>query len=201
MLIKQTSSKSLLKQSGVSLIEILITTLVLAVGLLGVAALQVSSISSNQEGFYTSQATSIAEDLVSRIRSAKVVTMIADEDQRILYSTYVAHYGDAAVNPVAYDCAAAPAVMCRNNAGAEAESCTFQNLADFDKWDICTIADNTLPRGKVRVASIGNRLSIVVDWDSEQERRDIGKAKNINENCQTVTNDEERNCIIMEILP
>ena len=60
------------KVNGVSLMEVLVTTLVLGIGLLGVAALQITSLNSNQEGYFRSQATEIAESLASKMRTARM---------------------------------------------------------------------------------------------------------------------------------
>jgi len=193
--------KDTIKQSGVSLIEILVTTLVLGIGLLGVASLQVASVSSNQEGFFTSQATSIAEELAGRIRSSKIAEMVPGST--LDHPTYIANYAD--IN--AYTCNADPALFCRANLGAEPSvGCSdgVDDLADvttFDKWDICKIAKNTLPGGKVRVLSSGWRLSVIVEWDSTKARSDLGQEKNINTNCAAVIGDAEKNCVILEILP
>jgi len=193
---------SSLKQKGVSLIEILITTLILGVGLLGVAALQVSSLTGNQEGFFTSQATSIAEDLASRIRSAKFVTMTANAP--LLHADYIANYVNADDDPLACDAAAAKACF----GSADTAQCTIAEIAAYDNWDVCTNAKNTLPNGKVYVVNkpVGSRrLTIVVDWDSISERKDVGNVKNINAQCNKdgagITGSDVRNCVIVEILP
>ncbi len=55
-------------QKGFSLIEVLTALLVLAVGLLGQMALQVTSISSNQSSYYRSQAAILANDFADRMR-------------------------------------------------------------------------------------------------------------------------------------
>jgi len=188
------SFKSSFKQMGVSLIEILVTVLILGIGLLGVAALQVSSLSSNQEGFFTSQATSIAEDIASRMRATKVITMIPNAP--IDHASLIANYR----NDAAIACNAVPKV-CRESAGQTA-SCTLPEISTYDKYEICTIAQETLPGGQVRiVGSVGSRLTIVVDWDSATARTDIGNRANVNSNCLALTGSAERNCILMEIVP
>ncbi len=178
-------------QKGLSLVEILVTTLVLGIGLLGVAVLQVSSISGNQEGFFTSQATSIAEDLASRIRSAQFITVQPDEDARLDYEAYIALY------------VTKEALLCNIDKNCQAEVCSVEEMALFDKAQICNIADNTLPGGKVRIkgATDGNRLTIVVDWDSASARGDIGNLENINVHCEGITSSDSRNCVILEVLP
>lgn len=56
------------KQSGVSLIEVLVSTLILGVGLVGVAGLQAMSLKNNQSAEMRSQASTLAYDLADRMR-------------------------------------------------------------------------------------------------------------------------------------
>ncbi len=196
-------------QKGVSLIEILVTTLILGVGLLGVAALQISGVSSNLEGFYTSQATAIAEELATRIRSSKIVTMIPTSNKRtqIPYGTYLTNYSTEK-KPIV--CTSAPK-NCRSDAGAPAV-CSMVDLAAYDLQDACWTAKQTLPydqTGKnadgadptVRVVLDGNRMSIVVDWASTVAKSDLGEIGNVNTGCKEMTKSALRNCVIMELVP
>ncbi len=57
------------RQAGVTLIEVLVSALVVAIGLVGVAGLQVASLKNNQSAFMRSQATALAYDLADRMRS------------------------------------------------------------------------------------------------------------------------------------
>lgn len=66
------------RQSGVSLIEVLIALLVLGIGILGMVALQTRSLALDREAYLRSQAESLAYDLGDRIR--------ANEDQRDDYA-------------------------------------------------------------------------------------------------------------------
>lgn len=59
-------------QRGVSLIEVLITLLVLSVGLIGLAGLQMVSIQANKSAYYRSQATLLAYDIADRMRANQV---------------------------------------------------------------------------------------------------------------------------------
>jgi type IV pilus assembly protein PilV len=54
---------------GVTMIEVLVSMVVLSVGLLGTAGLQTTSLRSNHSAYMRSQATAIAYDLVDRMRS------------------------------------------------------------------------------------------------------------------------------------
>ncbi|WP_324768164.1 type IV pilus modification protein PilV [Pokkaliibacter plantistimulans] len=56
-------------QRGVGLIEILVALIVLAIGLLGVAALQTSSLRNNQSSFDRANAVVLVNDIVERMRA------------------------------------------------------------------------------------------------------------------------------------
>lgn len=57
------------KQQGLSLLEILITALILSLGLLGLAGLQVQSLSFNHSAYLRSQATMLAYEMADRVRA------------------------------------------------------------------------------------------------------------------------------------
>jgi type IV pilus assembly protein PilV len=65
------------KTAGFTLIEVLIAMLVLAVGLLGLAALQATSLKNNQSAYNRSQATQLAYDMADRIRANNTATALA----------------------------------------------------------------------------------------------------------------------------
>jgi type IV pilus assembly protein PilV len=54
---------------GMTLVEVLVTLVLVSVGLLGVAALQLTSLKSNQEAYVRSQASALAGDILDRIRA------------------------------------------------------------------------------------------------------------------------------------
>lgn len=59
------------KQQGAGLIEVLIALLVLAIGLLGLGALQTQSLKFNNESYFRTQATLLAMDMADRLRANK----------------------------------------------------------------------------------------------------------------------------------
>lgn len=56
-------------QGGFTLVEILVTVVLISVGLLGIAALQLTTLRGNQESYVRSQASVLAGDILDRIRA------------------------------------------------------------------------------------------------------------------------------------
>lgn len=63
------SLKSRRLQGGTSLLEVLIAVVILSIGLLGLAGLQVASLRVNQGALQRSQATTLAYDMLDRMRA------------------------------------------------------------------------------------------------------------------------------------
>ena len=57
------------RQRGISLLESLVALVVLSVGLLGVAGLQMQSLAQNRSAYLESQATNMAYDMMDRLRA------------------------------------------------------------------------------------------------------------------------------------
>ncbi|MCB1690882.1 MAG: type IV pilus modification protein PilV [Halioglobus sp.] len=63
---------ALRRDRGFTLIEVLVTVIILAVGLLGLAGLQMSSMNNQLESYQRAQAMLMLEDMANRIRSNAV---------------------------------------------------------------------------------------------------------------------------------
>lgn len=57
-----------IKERGVSLIEILVAVVIISVGLLGLASMQMTGLRSNQSAYLRSQASMLASDMADRMR-------------------------------------------------------------------------------------------------------------------------------------
>lgn len=67
------------RQSGFTLIEILVAVLILSLGLLGLAGLQAASLRANHSAYLRSQATQLAYDMADRMR-ANMAGVVAYND-------------------------------------------------------------------------------------------------------------------------
>lgn len=63
------------RERGMTMIEALVALLVLSIGLLGVAALQMTSLRNTHSAHMRSQATALASDIADRMRANRTVAM------------------------------------------------------------------------------------------------------------------------------
>lgn len=105
------------KQQGAGLLEVLVALLLLAVSILGFAALQLRAVEATSEGVYRVQAINLARDLSERIRGNR--TSLAK------YKTEI----QVAANQAA------------STKNCYTEMCTTDELADFDVAQVKVNAD------------------------------------------------------------
>ncbi|MEX1067012.1 MAG: type IV pilus modification protein PilV [Aquisalimonadaceae bacterium] len=75
-------------QRGLTLIEVLVTMVVLSIGLLGLAGLQAYALQNNNSAYYASQATILTQDIADRMRANR---------EAALNGQYALRYGDQLV--------------------------------------------------------------------------------------------------------
>lgn len=127
---------------GFTLIEVLIAMLVLAVGLLGLAGLQASSLSSNQSAYNRSQATQLAYDLADRVR---------------------ANASAAALTRYIGAIPTAGTTTCLNTTG-----CTPTQMAANDLFEWNSAVSSTLPSGAGSIAVAAGVYTITINWTDDQ---------------------------------
>ncbi len=150
---------------GFSLIEVLIALVVLAIGLLGLATLQMTSLQFNSDAYLRSQATVLVYDIADRMR----INMTG-----VVAGNYtVASETDANGKVSAYaTCGASGDNSCECKG---ATTCSVANMATYDLGTWYDRLDKTLPGSSTKRATIenlGNReFRITIKWDE----RDLGK--------------------------
>lgn len=133
------------KNTGFTLIEILIAMLVLAVGLLGLAGLQATSLRNNQSAYNRSQAIQLAYDLADRMR-ANVAGV----------GTYTAILPSAAV--------------AQGSCLTVSATCTAAVMAQNDLFEWNSAVSTALPSGSGTIISVaGNIFTITITWDDNRD--------------------------------
>lgn len=132
------------RQSGIALIEVLVAVLVLGVGLLGMAAMQVTSSQMTNGAGQRTQAVLLSADILDRIR--------ANRSNRMAYD-------GINVNPDDVNCATD---FVPNNA----LSVSANDIAEWSNLIVCLLPEGT---GTVNVDAATGVVTVVVDWDRQDE--------------------------------
>lgn len=166
------------KQGGAGLIEILVTLFILAVGLLGVAALQFTGSFANRDAISRTQAEFVAAQVVERLRIAARPATVGDG--MVVNNAY---FDEGAFNfsgltctssthPSTCYCLSKPAAI----PNCEGASCSEVDMAQYDGWVLSCAAVQTNPNTQIAlsctdnnnndpyVCSPGSRIEVNVNW-------------------------------------
>lgn len=133
------------KQNGFTLIEVLVTLVIMAVGMLGLAGMQATSLKNTESSYQRSQATQMAYDMLDRMRANK-----------------------AGVDSGSYDSITTTAAS-----GSDCESavCTPSTMAGYDdeKWHEQLASLLPSGTGSVTGSGTGSVFTITVSWDDNRD--------------------------------
>ncbi|MDY6943855.1 MAG: type IV pilus modification protein PilV [Pseudomonadota bacterium] len=141
------------RQRGFTLFEVLIALLILSVGLLGVAGIQLFGVRFQQNAYFRSQASVIAYDMIDRIRANS----------------------DAAGDYVM----ATPQSANSASPGCTGSACTPSQLAtaDITGWRNALMQ---LPGATGQVTQAGNVYTVRVDWTERDEDGTAAQSVSVN---------------------
>jgi len=145
--------KQLTRQTGVTLIEVLITIVIMAIGLLAVVLMQTISLKSNYESSQRTTANYLAEDIISRISSMPLA------------------------NIESYDTQSSP--IGNTNPSSEPDQCTLADQCiisakisrDLWEWKELLTGSAGLANVNGCIQITNNQIRIIISWDG------IGKSK------------------------
>lgn len=160
------------RQQGTTLVEVLVSVLLLAVAVIGFAALQVRALSTTNTAVYRAQAVGIAQELGEKVRAN--------------YSQLAGYRG------ANWD--ALPAQDC------QAIACTPAQLVSYDIRSSKILAAAALPNGKVAArpcASVNALMCIYVSWN-ETTTANTGVANACGANSGSYAS-LAAECVIMEV--
>ncbi len=139
---KQTGNSFFNRSHGFSMIEVLVTLLVLSIGLLGLAAMQAKSVKNTHSAYLRSQATYLAYDMLDRMRANMA---------------NINGYAGIDTNANTY-----------TDPGCIGTGCTPSEVTTYDAAEWADNLGSQLPVGLgsiVASAAGNNRFTITVTWD------------------------------------
>jgi len=150
--------KSPIRSRGFTLLEVLISIIIIAIGLLGMAGLQVTTLRNNNSSSMRTQATFLAEDMADRMRS-NVAGVTAG------------NYAPTTTIPTT------STVSCETSTGCAISSASGCSASELAAYDICEWQNNLyilngnsgLPLGTGQITSLLNGIfQIRVTWDDDR---------------------------------
>jgi type IV pilus assembly protein PilV len=198
-----------ISQQGVGLIEILITLFILAVGLLGVAALQFTGSFANKDAISRTQAELVASQVAERLRAAARPATVGNG-----MVANNAYFNDDSYNFSTLSCkdSGQPYESCcltrpANIPNCESNTCSELQMAQYDGWSLSCSAVQTNPQTKVAVScddnngadiyscSTGSRIEVMLTWPvASSSTRQYTK----NTRCNPDTDDSNA-CVVKDI--
>ena len=124
------------QQNGFTLIEVLVSVFVLALGVIGIAGMQLTAMRNSQQSNYQTVAVQLASELADNMRSNAAVMKKDDSDNPFLFS-YDSASGS---NPDE------PGSKCYTTTNCDADA-----LAKFDIYEWSLRLKGMLPNGRVKV--------------------------------------------------
>lgn len=161
------------KQSGVGIVEVLVALVVVSVGVLGMASLQLTGMKHSSGGFNRSKALIFAQSMATRIRLNTVAA------NSLAYQNF---------DSDALNCNTPPVPYCQARSGVTGAtpSCTPDELASFDLYSVsCGDAGvqtaekgvkGTLPNGQLFVTCLStpcdadSAYQVTVNWTEGRSR-------------------------------
>ncbi len=153
-----------MKQRGMSLIEVMVAVVILASGLLGLGAMQARSVGMNQSAHYRSIAADLASDLADRIRANRTPYFAMDGTALHADLPRPPNFANCPQNTSTPD--AAP--TCTYETGHQ----NYLVSAEMAEWN--TALRNQLPDGKYvltqeqAISSAFYRYRLTIYWAADQ---------------------------------
>ena len=139
------------KQAGFSLLEVMIAALVISIGMLGIAGLQLVGMKGSHQSFMRHQATFLVQDIVERIR--------ANPSQIALYNNFDTDTAGSFSCPAAKDC--------------NSTVCSAQEMVNYDRSSIACGLNQRLLNGNVKIncnqpGCAQNDIQVQVSWQERE---------------------------------
>lgn len=145
--------------TGTTLIEVMVTVVILAISLIGIAGLQVFGVRHNHSAYLRSQSTILAYDILDRMRANRTMSATTN--------AYLLNFGDF-VPPAGTDCS------------DDSQTCTPLEIAQYDMSQWATAVAGVMPLGEaqIQVQDLPDRriYTISLKW---RDRRDTNDPEEI----------------------
>ena len=178
-------NKPPLKNTGFSLLEILISLVIMSVGMVGLAGLKLVAIKGTNEAHFRHEASLLMADLADRMRA-----------------------NEEAVDNGAYELSTAVDLSTAPSPDCSSTACTADELAEYDQYQIAKKMSVAMPGSLLRITCPNNDCSTVADVKAEhtiainwKERKDKSENMSTVVGNETIVNEFNDRSITLVITP
>lgn len=161
------------QQSGLSLIEVLIATVVLSTGLLGLAGLQIAGMKTTHNSYQMQQATWIVHDLLEKMRANRAEVFRMDSDPKPVSKYLLANLTSAATHCA--DLTKKPSKDCATALCSHEELATYDLHQTLCGYGSSTGVSNVLMGGQLQITcptgDCSNGVTVNLQWDERNATR------------------------------
>jgi len=146
------------RQAGITLVEVMVTVLILAVGSLGIASLQLAGLKYSSGSYARTQITILSDDMANRLKSNRIFALNQNPDGNFGDSPYVLPDLTGA-QPVGRNCIT--------------EQCSEAEFAAYDLATWTNEIARTIPSGRGQLLVVDNvgpdgltdrQFQIQIEW-------------------------------------
>lgn len=138
------------KETGATMIEVLVTILILAVGLLGLSATQVMSLKNGNNAHHRYMAAMAAQEMAERMRANPGGVQLGSYDNKTVKGEESSQ-------------------SCSTRCGAG-------QIATLDLYEWGQVISTNLPSGTGEIERIGDEVTITVNWKAQNTGENRGGA-------------------------
>ena len=169
---KQTAQILLSRQKGFTMIEILISMIIMAFGLLGVAAMQTMGMRLNHSAYLRTQATNLANDYPDILR----INLAQEKLNKFGNST-----ADSGNDFNSQTMELSGTEIEQISSCYTATGCSSAQMAENDLYEWAMRVRSALPNGMVTTSRNGNIYTVNIIWMDDRNDEDSGSGVDIND--------------------
>lgn len=150
MKFSRSANRSFFRQKGIGIVEVMVALVVVSMGVLGMASLQLTGIKYTSSGYSRSLAVLFSENLAARMRS----------NQEAVSDFHYAGFDSDTLN-----CNVIPVPFCQATFSSPAQLCDHQEMAVFDLYSSAcgTLGSDNKPVDGVADSLADGRLQVECD--------------------------------------
>ncbi|WP_444892735.1 type IV pilus modification protein PilV [Microbulbifer sp. TRSA001] len=146
------------KQKGATLIEVLVSVLILAVGLLGLAATQVMSLKNGNGSHHRYMAALAAQEIIERMRANPTGASDGEYDGSVGGSSSDGGSGGS-------DSSSTPSCS---------SACSVSELAELDLYEWELILSSNLPSATGTIERNSGEVTVTISWSEQHTGENYG---------------------------